>query len=128
MGENKGNNGIKRKRKRTRKTGRYTRTCTSITSTEEKTRPNWAEMCTPQQLALIEDKTKQKPYTPLPKFQISRMISQEALMALTLTVWGTSPEYFIPQSMQRDEHIINTAIKLEHFSAPAVYPVSGETI
>ena len=30
--------------------------------------------------------------------------------------------------MQRDEHKINTAIKLEHFCAPVVHPVSGETI
>ena len=56
------------------------------------------------------------------------MVFQEALTAFTATVWGTSPEHFIPQSMRRDEHKINTAIKLEHFCAPVVHPVSGETI
>ena len=30
--------------------------------------------------------------------------------------------------MRRDEHRINTAIKLEHFCAPVVHPVSWETI
>ena len=30
--------------------------------------------------------------------------------------------------MQQDEHKINMAIKLEHFCAPVVHPVSGETI
>ena len=56
------------------------------------------------------------------------MISQEALTAITVTVWGTSPEYFIPQSMWRDEHRINADIKLEHFYAPVIHPVSGEII
>ena len=56
------------------------------------------------------------------------MILQKAFTAFTATVWGTSPEYFIPQYMRRDEHIINTATKLEHFCAPVFHPVSGETI
>ena len=85
-------------------------------------------MGTPQQPAVIEDEPKRKTYTPLPKFQSSRMVFQEALTAFTATVWGTSPEHFIPQSMRRDEHKINTAIKLEHFCATVFHPVSGETI
>ena len=56
------------------------------------------------------------------------MISQEALTALTETVWGMSPEHFIPQSMRRNEHKINTAIKLEHFCAKFAHPISKETI
>ena len=56
------------------------------------------------------------------------MILQEALTSFTTTVWGTSPEHFLPQSMRRDEEKINTAIELEHFCAPVVHPVSGETI
>ena len=66
--------------------------------------------------------------TLLSKFQKSRLILQEALTEFTATVWGTSPENFIPQSMRRDEHKINTTIKLEHFCTPFVHPVSGETI
>ena len=85
-------------------------------------------MGTPQQPAVIEDETEKRPYIPLPKLQSSRMISQEALTTITATVWGMSPEYFIPQSMQRYEYRINTAIKLDHFCAPVVHPVSGETI
>ena len=87
-------------------------------------------MDTPQQPAVIEDEPEKRTYTPLPKFQNSRMISQEALTELaelTATVWGTSPAYFIPQSMRRDEHIINKAIKLEHFCPEVVHPVSRET-
>ena len=56
------------------------------------------------------------------------MISQDSFTAFTATVWGTSPEHFIPQSMRRDEDKIDTAIKLEHFCAPVVHPVFGETI
>ena len=72
------------------------------------------QMGTPQQPVVIEDKLKRRTYMPLPKFQNSRMISQEALTVLTTTVWGTSPEHSIPQSMRLDEHKINTAVKLEH--------------
>ena len=85
-------------------------------------------MGTPQQISVIEDEPEKKPYTPLPKFQSSRMILQEEVTAITATVWGTIPDHFIPQFMQRNEYIIDTEIKLEHFSAPVVYPVSGETI
>ena len=85
-------------------------------------------MGTPQQPAVIEDEPERRTYTPLPKFQNSRLILQEALTAFMETVWGTSPENFIPQSMRRDEHKINTAIKLEHLCAPVVHPVSRETI
>ena len=55
------------------------------------------------------------------------MILQEALTEFTATVWGMIAEYFIPQSMRRDEHIINMAIKMEHFCAPVVHPISMET-
>ena len=53
---------------------------------------------------------------------------QEALTAFTATVWGTSPKHFIPQSMRWDEQKIDTALKMEHFYAPFVHPVFGETI
>ena len=56
------------------------------------------------------------------------MISQEALTSFMATVWGTISENFLPQSMRRDEDKINTDIKLEHFCAPVVHPVSGENI
>ena len=85
-------------------------------------------MGTLQQPAVIEYEPEKITYTPLPKFQNSRMISQEALLAFTGTVWGTIPEHFIPQYMRRDEHRINTAIKLEHFRSPFFHPVSGKTI
>ena len=83
-------------------------------------------MGTLQQPTVIEDDTEKRPYTPLPKFQSSRIILQEALTEFTATVWGTSSEYFIPQSMWRDEHRVNTAIKMEHFCDPVVHLVSGE--
>ena len=85
-------------------------------------------MDTPQQPGVIEDEPKRTTYTPLPKSQNSNIILKEALTALTFTVWGTSPDHFVPQSMRRDEHKINTAIELEHFCSPVIHPVSGEKI
>ena len=85
-------------------------------------------MGTPQKPAVIEYEPNRTTYTPLPKFPNSNIISQEALAAFTATVWGTSSENFIPQYIQRDEHKINTAIKLEYLCAPVVHPVSGETM
>ena len=94
-----------------------------------KTTPSkFGQMDTPQQPSVIEDKSKRKTYMPLAKFQNSRMILQEALVEFTATVWNTSPDHFLPQSMRRDEDKINTAIELKHFCAPVVHPVSGETI
>ena len=94
-----------------------------------KTTPSkFGQMGTPQQPAVIEDKPKRKTYKPLPKFQNSRMILQEAFMAFTATVCGMSPEHLLPQSMRLDEDKINKAIELEHFCAPVVHPVSRETI
>ena len=85
-------------------------------------------MDNPHQPAVIEDKPERRTYAPLPKFQKSGMILQEALTAFTATVWGTSPNHFIPQSMRWDEQKSNTALKMEHFYAPVVHPVFGETI
>ena len=85
-------------------------------------------MGTPQQPVVIEDAPKRKTYTPLPEFQKIRMISQEALVVITETVWGTSPENFLPQYMRKNAEKINTAIQLEHLCAPVVHPVYRETI
>ena len=125
MGDNKGENGTKRKKK---KTQAAIHKPIHTSPVPEKTLAKLGQMGTLQQPALIEDETEKIPYIPLPKFQSSRMISQEALTSITVTVWDTSPEYFIPHYMRQDEHRINRAIKLEHFCAPVVLPVSGETI
>ena len=98
------------------------------TPTPKTTPAKLVQMVTPHQPAVIEDELERRTYTPLPKSPNSKLISQEALAAFTATVWGTSPENFIPQSMRWDEHKINTTIKLEHFCAPFVHPVSGEII
>ena len=116
------------KEKRKNKTQAAINELVQASPVREKTQAKLGQMGTLQQPALIEDETEQIPYPPLPKFQSSRMILQEALTAFTAVVWGMSTEYFIPQSMRRDEQRINTAIKLEHFCAPVVHSVSGETI
>ena len=56
------------------------------------------------------------------------MISQESLTALAANIWSTKPKQFLPHHMRREEDKLRTSINIEHFCAPVVHPVTGETI
>ena len=49
-------------------------------------------------------------------------------MALAANIWSKSHKHFLPHHMRREEDKIQTSINIEHFCAPVVHPVTGETI